>query len=65
MKSSLECRVVLSNGSPFNPIALRKPKIAYNFGLSECNTVKFGQNLASSWTGTRDIVIHSWERQLL
>ena len=24
----------------FNPIALRKTKIAYNFGLSECNRVK-------------------------
>ena len=24
----------------FNPIALRKTKIAYNFGLSECNNVK-------------------------
>ena len=26
--------------SSFNPIALRKTKIAYNFGLSECNRVK-------------------------
>ena len=25
---------------PSNPIALRKAKIVYNFGLSECNTVK-------------------------
>ena len=25
---------------PFNPIALRKAKIADNFGLSECNRVK-------------------------
>ena len=24
----------------FNPIALRKAKIAYKFGLSECNRVK-------------------------
>ena len=24
----------------FNPIALRKTKIAYNFGLSECKRVK-------------------------
>ena len=24
----------------FNPVALRKAKIAYNFGLSECNRVK-------------------------
>ena len=24
----------------FNPIALRKAKIIYNFGLSECNRVK-------------------------
>ena len=26
-----------------NPIALRKVKIVYNFGLSECNTVKSAQ----------------------
>ena len=26
----------------FNPIALRKAKIAYNFGLSECSRVKTG-----------------------
>ena len=26
--------------SPFNPIALRKAKIVYNFDLSECNMVK-------------------------
>ena len=26
----------------FNPIALRKAKIAYNFGLSECNRVNEG-----------------------
>ena len=26
----------------FNPTALRKAKIAYNFGLSECNRVKYG-----------------------
>ena len=24
----------------FNPIALRKAKTVYNFGLSECNRVK-------------------------
>ena len=28
------------NRTAFNPIALRKTKIAYNFGLSECNRVK-------------------------
>ena len=29
------------NCLPFiNPIALRKAKIVYNFGLSECNTIK-------------------------
>ena len=27
-------------GEVINPIALRKAKIAYNFGLSECNRVK-------------------------
>ena len=26
-----------------NPIALRKTKIAYNFGLSECNKVKIAE----------------------
>ena len=25
---------------PFNPIALRKAKIVYNFGLCECSRVK-------------------------
>ena len=30
----------LVNQSLFNPIALRKAKIAYNFGLYECNRVK-------------------------
>ena len=25
----------------FNPIAFRKAKIVYNFGLSECNRVKY------------------------
>ena len=28
--------------SAFNPIALKKTKIVYNFGLSECNRVKIG-----------------------
>ena len=27
-----------------NPIALRKAKIVYNFGLSECNRVKLDNN---------------------
>ena len=26
----------------FNPVALRKAKIIYNFGLSECNRVNIG-----------------------
>ena len=30
----------LYHGS-LNPTALRKAKIVYNFGLSECNKVKF------------------------
>ena len=34
----------LPNESIFNPIALRKAKIVYNSGLSECNRVK-GMNL--------------------
>ena len=29
-----------SNSVALNPIALRKAKIAYSFGLSECNRVK-------------------------
>ena len=40
-----------------NPIALRKAKIVYNFGLSECNRVKANRsflpailNLRSEWT---------------
>ena len=28
----------------FNPIALKKAKIVYNFGLSECNRVKVPVN---------------------
>ena len=28
---------------PFNPIALRKAKIVYNFGLSECSRVNLRQ----------------------
>ena len=30
--------------SQANPIALRKAKIVYNFGLSECNRVKLSKN---------------------
>ena len=40
-----------------NPIAVRKAKIAYNFGLSECNKVKLGYDLQykniCSWQGAR------------
>ena len=32
-----------------NPIALRKAKIAYNFGLSECNRVKHLKPVAESY----------------
>ena len=32
----------------FNPIALRKAKIAYNFGLSVCNRVKKPHTNSSS-----------------
>ena len=31
----------------FNPIALRKTKIVYNFGLSECNRVKVNKDTSS------------------
>ena len=33
-----------------NPIALRKAKIVYNFGLSECNRVKFLFDFTESLT---------------
>ena len=33
-------------GMSVNPIALRKAKIVFNVGLSECNRVKFVDN---SW----------------
>ena len=36
---TLSCITVLDN-LRFNPIELRKAKIVYNFGLSECNRVK-------------------------
>ena len=32
-----------------NPIALRKAKIVYNFGLSECNRVKIAIHLCRSF----------------
>ena len=31
----------------FNPIALKKAKIVYNFGLSECNRVNLAEILIS------------------
>ena len=38
-----ECAVLFPVGSKkCNPIALRKAKIVYSFGLSECNKVKGG-----------------------
>ena len=37
MKTIIKCMVVKLT---LNPIALRKAKIAYNFGLSESNRVK-------------------------
>ena len=35
--------MVFAKREVLNPIALRKAKIAYNFGLSECNRVKIWQ----------------------
>ena len=32
--------LLMGNSIPINPIAHRKAKIEYNFGLSECNRVK-------------------------
>ena len=39
---SFQCIQNLSHAKEklFNPIALRKAKIVYNFGLSECNRLK-------------------------
>ena len=36
------CELLISNSkwNVLNPITLRKAKIVYNFGLSECNRVK-------------------------
>ena len=36
----------------FNPTALRKAKIAYNFGLSECNRVKVSEYTSREATQT-------------
>ena len=33
------CHTIAINNSNFNPFALRKAKIVYNFGLSECSRV--------------------------
>ena len=38
--ASLDNRIISKPGLLFNPIALRKAKIVYNFGLSECSRVK-------------------------
>ena len=35
------CAHKISVPCSFNPIALRKAKIVYNFGLSECNRVNY------------------------
>ena len=34
------CKFGLFSSLEFSPVALRKAKIAYNFGPSECNRVK-------------------------
>ena len=53
----------------FNPIALRKAKIVYNFGLSECNRVKEGiwhnGNMLSHQLGNNYFMICSDENQNL
>ena len=33
-------QIQLSSFSHFNPVAPRKAKIVYNFGLSECDSIK-------------------------
>ena len=38
--SALETKTLWPSGQHINPTALRKAKIANNFGLSECNRVK-------------------------
>ena len=40
MASMLRNLIGATSIEPFNPITLRKAKIVYNFGLSECNRVK-------------------------
>ena len=47
---------ILKTGTPkivsvigLNPIAHRKAKIVYNFGLSECNRVKLEQKMQTEW----------------
>ena len=39
-KSSVLRLKILFSIEQFHPIALKKAKIVYNFGLSECNRVK-------------------------
>ena len=44
-----------------NPIALRKAKIAYNFGLSECSKVKASTNSQypdESYFITKEITVY-------
>ena len=39
-KTTMQQQQQLNRTGDINPIALRKAKIAYNFGLSECNRIK-------------------------
>ena len=39
-KRSISYNQLISHKRDLNPVALRKAKIACNFGLSECNRVK-------------------------
>ena len=41
----------------FNPVALRKAKIVYNFGLSECNRVKMGSVFLRNEFAPRDQIL--------
>ena len=47
-----------------NPIALRKTKIAYNFGLSECNMDNSGRTLTNIICRCFHFVIHQQETKI-
>ena len=50
------CFHVLCRGFKFNPVALRKAKIVYNFGLSECNRVEALTSMNSQFYILQDFI---------